>query len=223
MRNDENQIGGSKYSITIFSYARIHIPIISSVSEHQPTMWTSFITDLHFLPAVAPAGLWYTIRNYDSAKIFLVIYAAFSCYFAGIMVRLMLTLTPVVCMLGGIALNVTFDHFFGEDNDENQVEKPVAKKEAKKNDEDEKEEATPMAIKLTVVMALTGTFSRVKRNLTCLKVSSASSRCTARTSRRTTTRRRPSFSLRAGQTAPATSSTTIGTAQQFNSPHYFIL
>ena len=43
-------------------YARIHIPIISSVSEHQPTMWTSFITDLHFLPAVAPAGLWYTIK-----------------------------------------------------------------------------------------------------------------------------------------------------------------
>ena len=46
----------------ITGYARIHIPIISSVSEHQPTMWTSFITDLHFLPAVAPAGLWYTIK-----------------------------------------------------------------------------------------------------------------------------------------------------------------
>jgi len=145
---------GRFYSLFDTGYARIHIPIISSVSEHQPTMWTSFITDLHFLPAVAPAGLWYTIRNYDSAKIFLVIYAAFSCYFAGIMVRLMLTLTPVVCMLGGIALNVTFDHFFGDDNEETQVEK--AKKDAKKNDEEEKEEATPIAIKLTVVMALTG-------------------------------------------------------------------
>ena len=199
----------------MFSYARIHIPIISSVSEHQPTMWTSFITDLHFLPAVAPAGLWYTIRNYDSAKIFLVIYAAFSCYFAGIMVRLMLTLTPVVCMLGGIALNVTFDHFFGEDNEENQVEK-VAKKDAKKNDDDEKEEATPMAIKLTVVMALTGTFSKVKVNLTHLKVFFASSQCTALTSRRTTTRRPPSFSLQAGQTARAILSTTIGTAQHFD-------
>ena len=70
------------------------------------------------------------------------------------MVRLMLTLTPVVCMLGGIALNVTFDHFFGDDNEETQVEK--AKKDAKKNDGEEKEEATPIAIKLTVVMALTG-------------------------------------------------------------------
>ena len=45
------------------------------------------------------------------------------------MVRLMLTLTPVVCMLGGIALNVTFDHFFAG---ESQVadEKP-AEKQAK--------------------------------------------------------------------------------------------
>ena len=111
-------------------YARIHIPIISSVSEHQPTMWTSFITDLHFLPAVAPAGLWYTIKvcskymssgniygfqDYDSAKIFLVIYAAFSCYFSGVMVRLILTLTPVLCMLGGIAMSVTFDHYLKPD------------------------------------------------------------------------------------------------------------
>ncbi|CAG5114007.1 Oidioi.mRNA.OKI2018_I69.chr2.g8092.t1.cds [Oikopleura dioica] len=145
---------GRFYSLFDTGYARIHIPIISSVSEHQPTMWTSFITDLHFLPAVAPAGLWYTIRHYDSAKIFLVIYAAFSCYFAGIMVRLMLTLTPVVCMLGGIALNVTFDHFFGEDNEDSQKEK--AKKDAKKSEDTEEEEATPLAIKLTVVMALTG-------------------------------------------------------------------
>ena len=53
---------GRFYSLWDTGYARIHIPIISSVSEHQPTMWTSFITDLHFLPAVAPAGLWYTIK-----------------------------------------------------------------------------------------------------------------------------------------------------------------
>lgn len=152
---------GRFYSLWDTGYARIHIPIISSVSEHQPTMWTSFITDLHFLPAVAPAGLWYTIRDYDSAKVFLVIYAAFSCYFAGIMVRLMLTLTPVVCMLGGIALNVTFDHFLSNDDKEAKpVEaKPAVKAEKGKNkkvSEDEEEEATPVAIKLTVIMALTG-------------------------------------------------------------------
>jgi len=150
---------GRFYSLWDTGYARIHIPIISSVSEHQPTMWTSFITDLHFLPAVAPAGLWYTIRDYDSAKIFLVIYAAFSCYFAGIMVRLMLTLTPVVCMLGGIALNVTFDHFFAGESqvvDEKPAEKQAKVKGGKAKDTEDEEEETPVAIKVTVLMALTG-------------------------------------------------------------------
>ena len=73
----------------------------------------------------------------------------------------MLTLTPVVCMLGGIALNVTFDHFLSNDDKEAKpVEaKPAVKAEKGKNkkvSEDEEEEATPVAIKLTVIMALTG-------------------------------------------------------------------
>ena len=31
------------------------------------------------------------------------------------MVRLILTLTPVLCMLGGIAMSVTFDHYLKPD------------------------------------------------------------------------------------------------------------
>lgn len=152
---------GRFYSLWDTGYARIHIPIISSVSEHQPTMWTSFITDLHFLPAVAPAGLWYTIKDYDSAKIFLVIYAAFSCYFSGVMVRLILTLTPVLCMLGGIAMSVTFDHYLKPDEitTASREPKPVkakAVKAVKTTEEVEPEEHTPFAIKLTVIMAMTG-------------------------------------------------------------------
>jgi len=152
---------GRFYSLWDTGYARIHIPIISSVSEHQPTMWTSFITDLHFLPAVAPAGLWYTIKDYDSAKIFLVIYAAFSCYFSGVMVRLILTLTPVLCMLGGIAMSVTFDHYLKPDEiatapREPKPVKAKAVKAVKTTEEVEPEEHTPFAIKLTVIMAMTG-------------------------------------------------------------------
>ena len=37
-------------------------------------------------------------------------------YFAGVMVRLMLTLTPVVCMLSGIAFSVLVDLFFKDEN-----------------------------------------------------------------------------------------------------------
>lgn len=36
-------------------------------------------------------------------------------YFAGVMVRLILTLTPVVCMLSGIAFSILFDLYLKEE------------------------------------------------------------------------------------------------------------
>ena len=41
--------GGRFYSLWDTDYARKYIPIIASVSEHQPTAWTSWFFDLHFL------------------------------------------------------------------------------------------------------------------------------------------------------------------------------
>ncbi|PZC80814.1 hypothetical protein B5X24_HaOG213801 [Helicoverpa armigera] len=40
---------GRFYSLWDTTYAKIHIPIIASVSEHQPTTWSSFFFDLHVL------------------------------------------------------------------------------------------------------------------------------------------------------------------------------
>jgi len=102
---------GRFYSLWDTGYARIHIPIISSVSEHQPTTWTSFFFDLHVLVAVFPAGLWLCVQQYDDARVFLIIYGVFSAYFAGVMVRLMLTLTPIVCILAAIVFSELFNRF----------------------------------------------------------------------------------------------------------------
>lgn len=44
---------GRFYSLLDPSYAKNHIPIIASVSEHQPTSWSSFYFDLqvsYFIP-----------------------------------------------------------------------------------------------------------------------------------------------------------------------------
>jgi hypothetical protein len=38
-----------------------------------------------------------------------ILYAVTAVYFAGVMVRLMLTLTPVVCVLAGIAFSYTYE------------------------------------------------------------------------------------------------------------------
>ena len=58
------------YSLWDTGYAKIHIPIIASVSEHQPTTWFSFFFDLHILVATFPAGLWYCIKEVDDSRVF---------------------------------------------------------------------------------------------------------------------------------------------------------
>lgn len=45
-----------------------------------------------------------------------VLYAISAVYFAGVMVRLMLTLTPVVCILSGIAFSKLLELFLKEDD-----------------------------------------------------------------------------------------------------------
>ena len=52
------------------SYAKIHIPIIASVSEHQPTTWTSFFFDLHILVCVFPAGVWFVMKYLTDERVF---------------------------------------------------------------------------------------------------------------------------------------------------------
>ncbi|KAG5727052.1 hypothetical protein E4T56_gene17943, partial [Termitomyces sp. T112] len=45
---------GRFYSLWDTGYAKKYIPIIASVSEHQPTAWPSFFMDLQFLIFVFP-------------------------------------------------------------------------------------------------------------------------------------------------------------------------
>ena len=41
------------------TYASKYMPIIASVSEHQPTTWTAYFFDLHILVPFAPVGTYY--------------------------------------------------------------------------------------------------------------------------------------------------------------------
>lgn len=57
-----------------------------------------------------------------------VLYALSAVYFAGVMVRLMLTLTPVVCMLSGVAFSVLLELFLREE-DQSRPEESEAEEE----------------------------------------------------------------------------------------------
>lgn len=102
---------GRFYSLWDTNYAKIHIPIIASVSEHQPTPWPAIFFDTNILAWLFPVGLYYCFQELRDEHLFIIIYGLFSAYFAGVMVRLILTLTPVMCISGAIALNKLFDTY----------------------------------------------------------------------------------------------------------------
>lgn len=117
-----------------------YIPIIASVSEHQPTAWPSFFMDLHFLIFLFPAGVILCFRELRDEHVFVIIYALVASYFAGVMVRLMLTLTPVVVVTAAIALSSLLDTYIDPKEPERPTEKeavdgapaPTETKKAKK-------------------------------------------------------------------------------------------
>ncbi|KAH9891489.1 glycosyltransferase family 66 protein [Xylariomycetidae sp. FL2044] len=107
---------GRFYSLWDTGYAKIHIPIIASVSEHQPTAWPAFFFDLNMLIWLFPAGVYLCFQRLEDEHVFIIVYALFGSYFAGVMVRLMLTLTPVVCVAAAIACSQLLDTYLMADS-----------------------------------------------------------------------------------------------------------
>ncbi|WFD27574.1 dolichyl-diphosphooligosaccharide--protein glycotransferase [Malassezia nana] len=104
---------GRFYSLWDTSYAKKHIPIIASVSEHQPPSWPSYFMDLHCLIFLFPVGVFLLFRELRDEQVFVVIYAVMASYFSGVMVRLMLTLTPCVCVCAAVAVSSLLDVYVG--------------------------------------------------------------------------------------------------------------
>lgn len=107
---------GRFYSLWDTGYAKIHIPIIASVSEHQPTAWPAFFFDLNLMIWLFPAGVYMCFQQLKDEHVFVVIYAVLASYFAGVMVRLMLTLTPVVCIAAALAISSILDTYLVAEN-----------------------------------------------------------------------------------------------------------
>lgn len=118
---------GRFYSLWDTGYAKIHIPIIASVSEHQPTAWPAFFFDLSMMIWLFPAGVYMCFTKLTDEQVFVVIYAVLASYFAGVMVRLMLTLTPIVCVASAIAFSQILDTYLD-------AKTPVVKAEPKEGE-----------------------------------------------------------------------------------------
>ncbi|KAJ3085288.1 oligosaccharyl transferase stt3 subunit [Physocladia obscura] len=63
---------GRFYSLWDTGYAKKYIPIIASVSEHQPTAWPSFFFDLQLLMPLFPAGIYFCFQELRDEHVFIV-------------------------------------------------------------------------------------------------------------------------------------------------------
>ncbi|KUF99164.1 High mobility group protein 1.2 [Phytophthora nicotianae] len=63
--------------------------------------------------AVRPVGLYFLFQNLTDGGIFVILYGTVAWYFAGVMVRLMLTLAPIACILGAVGISSTLRKFMG--------------------------------------------------------------------------------------------------------------
>ena len=66
---------GRFYSLWDTGYAKIHIPIIASVSEHQPTPWPSYFFDLSWLIWLFPGGVYLCFKRLGDEHVFVIVYA----------------------------------------------------------------------------------------------------------------------------------------------------
>ncbi|XP_071723579.1 dolichyl-diphosphooligosaccharide--protein glycosyltransferase subunit STT3A-like [Rutidosis leptorrhynchoides] len=102
---------GRSLSLLDPTYASKYIPIIASVSEHQPPTWPSYFMDINVLAFLVPAGIIACFSPLSDASSFVILYIVMSVYFSGVMVRLMLVFAPAACIMSGIALSEAFDVF----------------------------------------------------------------------------------------------------------------
>lgn len=64
-----------------------------------------------------------TCFTYSLFLFIAVLYASSAIYFAGVMVRLMLTLTPIVCVFAAIAISHTLENYLVEETIPDKTEK----------------------------------------------------------------------------------------------------
>jgi dolichyl-diphosphooligosaccharide--protein glycosyltransferase len=123
------QWSGRSLTLLDPTYASKYIPIIASVGEHQPTVWSAYYFSLGPAMLFIPLGVYYSFQKLDAACLFMIVYSTFAFYFSGIMVRLLLTLAPAACYLSAVGASGFMHKIVAITRIEPAAETPEAAKE----------------------------------------------------------------------------------------------
>jgi dolichyl-diphosphooligosaccharide---protein glycosyltransferase len=96
---------GDKFISVINPSDRKRLPLIDSVSEHQPLSWGSFYYNMSTMVFFIPFGLYYCLKKPTERNLFILVLGLTSIYFSGSMIRLMLILAPAAVILTALAID----------------------------------------------------------------------------------------------------------------------
>jgi len=94
-----------KFWAVILPGERTSIPIISSVSEHQPMTWAELFNNVHIMMFLMPLGIYYCLKKPTDVNIIILTMGVTTIYFSGSMVRLVLLLAPSASLLSAMAID----------------------------------------------------------------------------------------------------------------------
>ncbi|KAF1316747.1 Dolichyl-diphosphooligosaccharide-protein glycosyltransferase, partial [Globisporangium splendens] len=148
------QWSGRSLTLLDPTYASKYIPIIASVGEHQPTVWSGFYLSLGPVMVFSPLGMYYSFQKLNSGFIFMIVYSIFALYFSGIMVRLLLTLAPAACFLSAVGISMFMERVaemtrsIAADPSENEKQTTPERTEEEEEKEYEGETLKALSVKL---------------------------------------------------------------------------
>ncbi|ELP94622.1 dolichyl-diphosphooligosaccharide--protein glycosyltransferase subunit STT3A, putative [Entamoeba invadens IP1] len=100
---------GRFYALLDPTYAKEHIPIIASVSEHQPSSWGTFYFDLHIICFLIPLGIYFLLKDLKDETVFMILLVMVTVYFSGVMTRLILILSTAACIVSSVGLSKMYE------------------------------------------------------------------------------------------------------------------
>ncbi|EKX54933.1 hypothetical protein GUITHDRAFT_62986, partial [Guillardia theta CCMP2712] len=94
--------GGLWRQILPMNASSAYETMTSSVSENQPTTWSSFFFDLHCLLFLAPLGIYRCISEPNERSFLLIFYFFASLFLSALKVRFIVLFAPAACIIGAI-------------------------------------------------------------------------------------------------------------------------
>lgn len=173
------KLSGRLLSFINPTYAKRFNPIVASVAEHQPTVWSSFYFNTGFLIVTVPVALYFCILvNRTVPTLFLAAYIATTIWFSAVMARMILISSPAVSVCAAYTISKSFETIVNITGRQNQKRPSSNEKSRAKEKDAEKKQKQKQIIEgvkkfscviVAIVVTLIFIIAFIKHSLFCAK------------------------------------------------------